>query len=406
MKFAQNKKVTFENDFWNILIVDDDEEVHVITKMVLKDFSYKNKKIKFFDAYNIDDTKEILNSKIEFSLVLLDIIMETDDAGLKLTKYIREDLNNSLIRIILRTGQPGSAPEEKIVIDYDINDYKEKTELTNVKLKSSIISCLRSFDELKKIQNHKEILEKEVQNNVIELRKKDKLIEHQNKISQNIKILNTLAHQWRQPLNVISINANSLLFDVEFENIDKDSLKETSQNILLKTQELSKQIDSFINHYKPSDKKVEISIFTFLETITSLTKNRIVHNKITLIKDLNEDFKFITYKGELEQIVVHLIENSIDAYEKTNSNEKIIQVKIEKNNKELKISIIDNAGGLSDEIKDKIFLPYFSTKDKLNDTGLGLFMSKLLVEEHIRGNLTVSNYENGCLSELTIDMSI
>jgi signal transduction histidine kinase len=406
MKFAQNKKTSSENDFWNVLIVDDDKEVHIITKIVLRDFSYKNKKIKFFDTYNVEDTKKILNLKTEFSLVLLDIIMETDDSGLILTKYIREDLNNSLIRIILRTGQPGSAPEDKIILDYDINDYKEKTELTNVKLKSSVISSLRSYDELKKIQNHKEQLEKEVEKNIIELRKKDKLLENQNRISQNIKVLNTLAHQWRQPLNIISINANSLLFDIEFENMDKNLLKETSQNILLKTQELSKQIDAFINHYKPSEKKVEISISAFLETIVSLTQSRMKENKITLKKDLNEAFKFPTYKGELEQIVVHLIDNAIDAYEKIDCNEKIIQLKIEKNDKELKISIIDNAGGLSEDIKDNIFLPYFSTKDELNDTGLGLFMSKLLVEEHMNGNLTVDNYKDGCLSELILDLSI
>lgn len=400
MKFSKKIDKTLDKYFWNVLIVDDDEEVHVITKLVLKDFSYKNKKIKFYDAYNTKETKEVLNLDIDFSIILLDIIMETDDAGLLLTKYIREELKNKLIRIILRTGQPGSAPEEKVIIDYDINDYKEKTELTSIKLTSSLVSSLRSYEELKNIREHKDILVKKVEKNVVELRKKDKLIQYQNRISQNTKLLDMLAHQWRQPLNIISINANNLLLDIELNNIDKEVFKTTSKNIVSTTQSLSKQIDNFLSHYEPSSEKSNVSLGELFDRIMILTKERVEKNNILIEKDVNTDYIFNTHKSELEQIIVHLIDNSIDAYLLNDHLERIIKIKTENIDDELKITIEDSAGGLTEDIKDKIFIPYFSTKDKFNDTGLGLYMSKLLVEEHLSGELNIFNKDKGCTVEL------
>lgn len=133
---------------WNILIVDDEKIVHESTKMVLHDFTFENKKINFLCAYSGEEAKAILEKEPDIAVVLLDVVMEKDDSGLELVKYIRDDLNNSFIRIVLRTGQPGQAPEEEVVINYDINDYKMKTELTLQKLLTTIVSALRSYSNL------------------------------------------------------------------------------------------------------------------------------------------------------------------------------------------------------------------------------------------------------------------
>ncbi|BEP29610.1 DUF3369 domain-containing protein [Helicovermis profundi] len=144
-----------ETEKWKILIVDDEEAVHSTTKLVLSDFIFDRKKIEFYSAYNSNDAKKILNEVDDIALILLDVVMETEDSGLRLIKFIREDKDNSFVRIILRTGQPGQAPEEKIIVEYDINDYKTKTELTVQKLFTSVISALRAYSDLMKIEKNR-----------------------------------------------------------------------------------------------------------------------------------------------------------------------------------------------------------------------------------------------------------
>ena len=111
---------------WKVLIVDDEQVVHSVTKWVLKDFVYHQKKVEFLSAYSAVEAMDLLVRHQDLAVILLDVVMEEQDSGLKLVQYIREELENKNIRIILRTGQAGLAPENKVILDYDINDYKEK----------------------------------------------------------------------------------------------------------------------------------------------------------------------------------------------------------------------------------------------------------------------------------------
>ncbi len=117
-------------DTWKIVIADDDEEVHSLTRLVLSDFVFEGKGLHFISSYSGLETGEVLRKHPDTALVLLDVVMEKDDAGLETVRVIRDELDNHFVRIILRTGQPGQAPEQEVVSTYDINDYKAKTELT------------------------------------------------------------------------------------------------------------------------------------------------------------------------------------------------------------------------------------------------------------------------------------
>jgi two-component system sensor histidine kinase ChiS len=121
-------------DTWKIIIIDDEAEIHNVTKLVLNDFTFDGKSLTFISAYSGEEAKGLIEKHPDTALILLDVVMETDDAGLEVVKYIRDVLGNLLVRIILRTGQPGQAPEDVVIINYDINDYKTKTELTTRKL--------------------------------------------------------------------------------------------------------------------------------------------------------------------------------------------------------------------------------------------------------------------------------
>lgn len=145
---------------WKILIVDDEEGVHTITKLALNRTQFAGKGLTFLSAYNVAQAKEILLSESDIAVVLLDVVMETEEAGLEIAEYIRDELDNHLIRIILRTGQPGTIPEKDIIEQYDINDYREKTELTKRKLHSTVYTALRSYRDMLALENHKLGLEK------------------------------------------------------------------------------------------------------------------------------------------------------------------------------------------------------------------------------------------------------
>ena len=144
---------------WKILIADDEEEVHTITRMVLEDYVFEHRSIELLHAYTGQETKKILSEIPDIAIILLDVVMETDDAGLEVVRYIRKDLANNFIRIILRTGQPGKAPEREIIASFDINDYKEKTELTAQKLFTTVTSSLRAYKDLRIIEKNRKGLE-------------------------------------------------------------------------------------------------------------------------------------------------------------------------------------------------------------------------------------------------------
>lgn len=134
---------------WHILIVDDDPEIHSVTKLALSGFTFRDRSLRFTDAHSGTEAIEKLKQHHDVAVVLLDVVMEADDAGLKVVRKIRDQLGLHDLRIILRTGQPGYAPEESIVRDYDINDYKTKTELTRSKLVTTLIAALRSYEQIR-----------------------------------------------------------------------------------------------------------------------------------------------------------------------------------------------------------------------------------------------------------------
>lgn len=134
---------------WRILIVDDDVDVHVVTKFALRHTHFQGRRLSFLHAYSGAEALAILQSADDIAMVLLDVIMETPDAGLRVARQIRTELGNDVVRIVLRTGQPGQALEHSIIVDYDINDFWCKADLTTRKLFTTVITSLRAYANLK-----------------------------------------------------------------------------------------------------------------------------------------------------------------------------------------------------------------------------------------------------------------
>ncbi len=140
---------------WKILIVDDEADVHSVTTFMIRGLDYLGRRFQFFHAYSGGEARRILAEQQDLAVVLLDVVMESDDSGLQLVHFIREELKNRSVRIVLRTGQPGKAPAAKVILEYDINDYKEKTELTLDKMLVTVISALRSYHFITTIENNR-----------------------------------------------------------------------------------------------------------------------------------------------------------------------------------------------------------------------------------------------------------
>ncbi|MDF1877869.1 diguanylate cyclase [Sulfurimonas sp. SAG-AH-194-L11] len=187
---------------FKVMIIDDDEEVHAFTKLALKSFKYKNRKIDFISAYSEEEARRILPLHNDIAIILLDVVMETSSSGLDVAKFIRQELHNDMSRIIIRTGQPGEAPERYVIDNYDINDYKEKTELTTDKLYTTIRTALVQYTQLLELLNKKD----EIYNLLVT----DKLTSLANRVQLNYDLDSTKP----QTLMLIDIDNFSLLNNV------------------------------------------------------------------------------------------------------------------------------------------------------------------------------------------------
>lgn len=137
---------------WRILVVDDDDSVHQVTKLVLADAEIENRQLEIVSVYSMEEAQNVLRDDDDFCMAFVDVVMETDHAGLELVQWIREDLKNQAIRLVLRTGQAGTAPEAKVIKDFDINDYKEKTDFTSNKMITTVYASIRAYRDIMTIQ--------------------------------------------------------------------------------------------------------------------------------------------------------------------------------------------------------------------------------------------------------------
>jgi signal transduction histidine kinase/CheY-like chemotaxis protein len=156
---AEDQPLPDQSRRWKIAVIDDEPAVHDGTRFALGDYQLNGQGLEILSAYSAAEGRQLMRSHPDVAVVLLDVIMESDIAGLDLVEFIRQDLKNDTVRIILRTGQPGQAPERRVIVDYDINDYKAKTELTADKLFTALTAALRGYQQLQRMMETRRGLE-------------------------------------------------------------------------------------------------------------------------------------------------------------------------------------------------------------------------------------------------------
>ena len=273
------------------------------------------------------------------------------------------------------------------------------------KLNNSIKSC-KAYEE-KELQ-----VKIEVEKN----KKKDLMIQQQSRLAQMGEMISMIAHQWRQPLASISAIAVSMQIKLGFKKYDFSTqegqdkfinyLDKQVHSVENLVEVLTTTIDDFRDFYKPNKEQNKVNINTPIKKALEIIEKQIEFGDITVIKDFDIDDEILVYDSELMQVYLNILKNAIDNFKNKSIKNKIIRIKTIKKDGNYLISLCDNGGGISDDIIDKIFDPYFSTKDAKNGTGLGLYMSKTIVVDHHKGNFYAKNTDNGVCFYIELDGQI
>jgi len=256
----------------------------------------------------------------------------------------------------------------------------------------SYISIRLNITESEKLQE--KVREEEEKNRITR-----ELMQQQSRLAQMGEMISMIAHQWRQPLTAITATATTLHFKASYNNLDPENVISLSNRINELSQHLSTTINDFRNFFKTNNKKQHTDYERIVRSVLTIIESTLTRNNISFeIKTKGELESLFTYENELKQVILNLIKNAEDALlEQKVSDPKII-IEIEGKT----ISVKDNAGGIPKEILPRIFDPYFSTKIEKDGTGLGLYMSKIIVEDHCQGKLLVENDEEGAVFRVVL----
>lgn len=382
--FAQEDTTisTVTDERWKVLIVDDEEDIHQITHFVLDDYVYQGKRLWLLSAYSAEEAKMLFQQHADTALILLDVVMETNDAGLKLVKYIREVEQNHFVRIILRTGQPGYAPEKEVILKYDINDYKNKTELTDQKLFTVITASLRSYSDIMTIESYRQNLEEKVAARTIELQEKNQVLLRLNQDKN--EFLGIAAHDLKNPLASIQSLAN--LIRTSFDDFARDKVIDFARMIEISSQRMFELIKNLLDVNAIESGKTNLS-FNELDMnhlIQRQLENHLnaAHNKNLHLHFQETTDKFIVWadKSATMQVLDNLISNSI----KYSPKGKNVYLRVSDHGNQIRFEVQDEGPGLAEKDRAKLFGKFARLTPRPtgneHSTGLGLFIVKKLVE--------------------------
>ena len=223
-----------------------------------------------------------------------------------------------------------------------------------------------------------------------ELLEKEAILNQQAKMAAMGEMIENIAHQWRQPLSVISTISSSLKIKKEMNILDDKEFYEALKNINKTSEHLSNTIDDFRNFFSPNKEMNKFYVSQLIKKSKDLIKSRFDKLNIKVIEHI-DDIEILSYQNELFQVILNLFSNSIDVLSSSQIENKIIYIKIYHDENNLYIEFLDNGGGIKDEFINRVFEPYFTTKHKSQGTGIGLYMSLQIVTKHLNGEISVKN---------------
>ncbi len=379
---------------WKVLIVDDEPEVHTLTKLNLHSIGFRGAQIDFLSAHSAEEAEEYLAEMPDIAVILLDVVMESDDSGLKLVEKIRNEMNNQRVRIVLRTGQPGQAPEAEVVLKYDINDYRSKTDLTQERLITTVIGALRNYADMQDLERSERLRQ------VVEA-----------KAAARSLFLASVSHEIRTPMHGI-LGTLELLSNTKPDE-DQNSLIKICQDSAGYLLEI---IDDILDFSKIDAGKLEISlkrvsVSDLVHGAVDQLASRAWLKDVELVVSIDHSVPDILEcdPKRVSQVLLNLVGNAIKF---TTVGHVLISVTYREKTDttdELCFEVSDTGIGMDEEQKSRLFSPFeqasADTSRKYGGTGLGLAISKRLVEL-MNGSINAeSEAGNGSTFRFTVEVS-
>jgi len=356
----------------NILICDDQKSNVEFLNVLLKKY-FNN--INIFKVFGGAEAIDILKNN-NIHILLLDIDMPNVD-GWEVAKFIQNDLSDKNIATIFITSVYLAEKFSEKGFELGAVDYISKPINQNL-----LINRLRLY--MRNYKQEEVILEK-----TNEGKEKDRLLLQKEIILSQSNLLEKIAHHWRQPLSVISTHASMIEYRAD-ANIEKDEIIKSSIKIMNVAQELSKIINQFKTFFQPEDNMKIYNVKKVINSTLQFLRFNLLQNHIKLVLKI-ENVELFGYENEFKQVIISLLNNSIDALNNDDIEDKFIKIEVKTIDDVISISITDTGGGISSDIVNRIYEPYFTTKHEYSGTGLSLHLSKQVVHRYLNGTLNNSN---------------
>lgn len=330
----------------------------------------------------------------EIHLILLDVQMPGMD-GFETARHLKMAKKTMDIPIIFITAV--FKAEEFIERGYELGAIDYLTKPIDDNLLLNRVNLYRKLF----------IREDELKSALKILQEKEAMLIHQSRMAAMGEMLGAIAHQWRQPLNILALALIDLKDSFEYKDLTADSISNIVKISMEQIQYMSKTIDDFRNFFKPDRYKIPFSLYDVVKEALDLVQIQMTshfidscieyHNNTMSVN--NQDAVLFGYPGELKQVILNIINNAKDAIIARQQTDKcfkgMVCIKIFQDDSKVVIHIEDNGGGISHDIIENIFEPYFTTKRHFKGTGIGLYMAKVIIEKHMGGKIFAENYNEG-----------
>ena len=333
-------------------------------------------------------------------------IIKLSETSQKISKgniSLRVNLNNRSdeIGILSKSFNDMVDSIEKSQIDLkkSRDDLERRVEERTVELKELNNSLQEKSKELKELNEN---LENRVMNEISKRQRQQQLLIQQSKLAAMGEMIGNIAHQWRQPLNALSLVLQNIDFNYKLGELDDEFMDKSIKKANLLTTNMSKTIDDFRNFFKPNKEKKVFSLQESINKAISLIDATLNNNNIKLDYHRGDEILIYGFMNEFSQVILNIINNAKDALNEKKVENATIKIEIKKEESNVLIIIEDNAGGISKDIIDKIYDPYFTTKEEGKGTGIGLYMSKVIIEENMGGKIIAENINAGARFTISI----
>jgi signal transduction histidine kinase len=384
---------------WKVAVIDDDPAVHDGTRFALQNYRLNGRGLELVCAHSAAEGRELIGQHPDTAVIFLDVVMETDEAGLDLVRVIRHELKNEAVRIILRTGQPGQAPEQRIVVDYDINDYKAKTELTAEKLFTCLTAALRGYEQLRRLadlyaelEEANRALEDKVASRTQELVAANQRLEAQWERLRKAnafknEMLGKVAHDLKNPLSVILGRTEIVADLIRAGGPDPDRITGQLEHIRGSAERLTEMVNSLIADAKAD--ALDITIRRQPVDLAALAREVAEANAAAAARK-EQTFEvaapaalFVSGdEDRLREAIDNLVSNAV----KFSSVGGTISLGVAQEGREVLLRVEDDGPGLKPEDAARLFRRFqrLSAKPTAGEssTGLGLSIARRIVELH------------------------